>query len=100
MGISNDPQTRMGEDWIEDGLLLEILEDREAAKTGRDEYTKLDKKAKAHILSNDYGTKVPVRCGRFVVSASKTDGRTVDSFDVKPGVKVSIGLAKDNNKSK
>jgi hypothetical protein len=91
MATAVKPQTSMDDKWIEDGELLAKLEDREEAKAGQTEFQKLDREAKAMILAR--GITAPVRCGRFIVGAAKVEGKTVESFETKESVRVSIKTA-------
>lgn len=88
MPARTKPQVHMDDKFIEDPELEQLLEDRETAKAKAAEFHTLDKKAKAAIVTlNLDGER---RCGRFLVSTKALDGRTVDSFETKPGVRVNI----------
>lgn len=83
-------QIGMDDQWLEDPDLEALLEDREAAKAAAAHFRKLDKEAKGRILALEITD--PRRCGRFIISCSPTQPRSV-SFDTEAGVRVSIKTA-------
>lgn len=86
-------QIQMEDHFIENPALEEVLEEREALIPNLKKYRRLDSQAKSAIIAlNLEGER---RCGRFIISAKAMEGRTVDSFERKGGVRVNIKAASD-----
>ena len=86
-------QIHMEETILNNPELLEMLEEREAAKEGVRKYKSIDKEVKDKI-----GTlpgKPPFRLGRFVINISPTPPKSV-SFETAGSKRISIKLLGDD----
>jgi hypothetical protein len=91
------PQTAIDEELIDNQELEKLLEDREQAKGAKNEaarkFTTVDDLTKAKLkelgVSDDEGETYRYRCGRFVLTASVTEGKSV-SFETAPSQRITI----------
>lgn len=89
------PQISMDDRFIEDPELEAMLEEWQEAKESMSEarqlFSPLDEKAKARVLGLDLATGEKVRCGRFVLSKTEQDEKSVEftrTAKVKPHIKL------------
>lgn len=98
MAPKPEPQIALDERVIEDVELEKALEDREIAKgaagEARKKYTTLDDLAKAKIAELSLEDGDAVRVGRFRVSQTAVEARTV-SFETEPTSRLQIAVGKD-----
>ena len=82
------PQISMDDKWLEDPALEELLNSRETAKEAKGRaasaFNGWDDKAKAHIETLNLTEDEPRRCGAFLVSVTRSKGKSV-SFDIEGG---------------
>lgn len=101
MATKTAPQISMDDKWLEDPDLEQLLISREAAKEAKGQaaatFNGWDDKAKAHIEKLDLTENELRRCGAFLVSVSRSKGRSV-SFDTEGGkrrIKIRSAEAKE-----
>ena len=95
MATRSSDQLAFDEKVIENRDLERLLDRRSAAKdqaaAANAEARKADEAARAAIEALDIGTDAAVRVGRYRITKTMTEARTV-SFDVEAKERVSIGL--------
>jgi len=102
MTIEERAQMMMGERFIEDQALEQLLEERETvneeAKDAAKEFRTIDERCKELIarVAPDIPLGEKRRCGRFVISKRETEEKDV-SFTRGGKVQLSIQLAKDSS---
>lgn len=92
-GANVDPQDGLFDQVIENGDLEQALEDREKVKASRAalnaKFKEADDAAKGIIATLNLETDAVVRVGRFRLSLSSVEGRSV-AFDTEPTERLSI----------
>jgi hypothetical protein len=98
MTVAAHAQTALDENVVEDEMLEQALEARERmkarARDARKAYAKANDAARAHLERHQLNTDVPLRVGRFVVTARDIDARSV-SFETEPTTRITISTPKD-----
>lgn len=90
MAVRKRAQVGLEDTWVRDAELEQLLEDREEKKKGFVEYNDADKKARGRIAT--IVTPMPYRCGRFVISETIVEPKTVQ-FDTDGSKRLNIKLA-------
>jgi hypothetical protein len=80
-------QIHMEENIVNSPELEWMLEVRQSLKENVSDYRKKDKEVKAKLAPME--EKMPLRCGRFVVSLEKVQPREV-SFEINGGTRITI----------
>ena len=87
-------QTSLYETTRDDPDLEKALRDRESMKDklgeARQNFKVHDDKVQRLISALELGDDAAVRVGEFVITAKRTTGHTVESFDVAPKQRISI----------
>jgi hypothetical protein len=100
MTIEERPQMKLGQKFIEDQQLEQLLEEREAVKEAKkgaaDEFAEVDERCRKHLETA--GHDIPVgeerRVGRFIIAHTMREATPVE-FTRKGGAKINIRLSKD-----
>jgi hypothetical protein len=93
MPVNPDDQLEFDEDVVNDAELEKALEEREKRKASRNalqaEFKEADEKAKALIAGIELEPDTTVRCGRFKITRSHVEGRSV-AFETESTNRLSI----------